>query len=217
MWVIWSSPLSIPRKIKEPNSYALPTLQYYMWTTDWSINISRELDRLTRKIIRECHDKHKHESTQLLYLPPEEGGKGLIEIEALYKHTKIKVAHYLNTSEDEHFKLVKSFQKRKEDRSLKSVFKDSERYIEELQLDCQFNDGATLTGQADQVVMVKNPKTSKKSYEKRPSRREDHGTALGWKICNSALERPGNSACVISDIQGMEEHPRYIPVGGHVH
>ena len=174
MWVIWSSPLSIPGKVKATNTCALPTLQYYMWTIHWPINILKDLDRLTRKIINECHGKHKHESTQLLYLPPEEGGKGLIEIEALYKHTKIKVALYLNTSEDEHIKLVKSFQKRKEDRSLKSVFKDSKRYIEELQLDCQFNDGATLIGQADQMVTVngKEPKTSKKSHEKRPSRRE---------------------------------------------
>lgn len=84
--------LSVPRKVKATN-YALPTMQCYMWTTNWQINILRDLDRLTRKIIKECHGKHKHELTQLRYLPPEEGGKGLIEIEALYKHTKIKVAH----------------------------------------------------------------------------------------------------------------------------
>ena len=113
--------------------------------------------------MNECHSKHKHKSTQLLYLPPEEGGKGLIEIEALYKHTKIKVAHYLNTSDAEHIKLDKSFHKRKEDRSLKSVFKDSKRYVEELHLDCQFNDGATLIGKANQVVTVngKEPKNIK--------------------------------------------------------
>ena len=28
--------------------------------------------------------------------------KGLMEIEALYKHTKIKAAHYINTSDDVH-------------------------------------------------------------------------------------------------------------------
>ena len=95
--------------------------------------------------------------------PPEEGGKGLIEIEVLYKHIKIKVAHYLNTSHDEHIKLVKSFQ------SLKSVFKYSKGYIEELQLDCQFNDGATLIRQADQVVMVNGKKP--KNIKKKPLRK----------------------------------------------
>ena len=91
MWVIWTTPLSIPRKVKATNTYALPTLQYYMLTTDWPAKTLRDLDRLTRKIINECHDgKHRHESTQLFYLPPEEGEKGLMEIEALYKQTKTR-------------------------------------------------------------------------------------------------------------------------------
>ncbi|CAH3033923.1 unnamed protein product [Porites lobata] len=65
-----------------------------MWTTDWPINTLRDLDRLTRKIINECHGKHKHESTQLL--------KGLVEIEALYKHPKIRAAHYISASDNVH-------------------------------------------------------------------------------------------------------------------
>ena len=69
MLVIWTSPLSIPRKVKAKNTYALPTLQYYMWTTDWPLI---DLERLTRKIINECHGKHRHESMQLLYLPQKE-------------------------------------------------------------------------------------------------------------------------------------------------
>ena len=44
--------------------------------------------------------------------------------------------HFFNTSVAEHIKLVKSFQKKKEDRNLKSVFKDAERYAGEPQLDC---------------------------------------------------------------------------------
>ena len=66
---------------------------------------------------------------------------------------------------NERIKLVKSFQKRKEDRSLKSVFKDSKRYIEELQLDCQFNNGAALTGQADQVVTINGKELPKNIKE----------------------------------------------------
>ena len=114
IWVIWTSALSIPRKVKATNTYAaLPSLPYYMRTTDWPINTLRDLDRLTRKIINECHSKHRHESTQFWYLP----SKRLIQIEALYKYTKIKAAHYINTSNDVHIKLLKSFQKKKEDRN----------------------------------------------------------------------------------------------------
>ena len=153
MWVIWASPLLIPRKIKATNTCALPSLQYYMWTTDWPINTLRDLYRLT-KIINECHGKHKYELTQLLYLPSEDGGKGFMEIEALYKHTKIKATHDVNTSDDAHIKLVKCFEKKKEDRNLKSEFKDARRYAEELQLDCQFNEEATVISHADQITVI---------------------------------------------------------------
>ena len=74
-----------------------------------------------------------------------------MEIESLYKRTKIKVK--------------KSSQKKKEDRKLKSVFKHAKTYAEELQLDYQFNEEATVISHADQVsvLLLKNPKTSKKS------------------------------------------------------
>ena len=98
--------------------------------------------------------KHKHESTELLYLPSDQEDKGLMEIEAFYKHTKIKAAHYINTSDDVHIKLVKSIQKKKEDRNLKSVFKDARRYAEELQLDCQFNEEVAVITHADQVTVI---------------------------------------------------------------
>ena len=88
-----------------------------MWSTDWCINNLKELDRLTRHVINECSGKHKYESTRLLYLPSEEGGKGLIEIESVYKNTKLKVANYINNSEDPHIKLFKSFQNEKEKRT----------------------------------------------------------------------------------------------------
>jgi hypothetical protein len=100
LWAIWTSPLSIPRKIRATNVYAVPVLQYYMWTTDWRLNDLRELDRLTRKVINDCCGKHKHESCALLYLHPQQGGKGLTELESLYKSTKVKVANYVHNSKD---------------------------------------------------------------------------------------------------------------------
>lgn len=113
LWAVWTSPLAVPRKVCATNIYTLPILQYYMWSTDWYMNNLKEIDRLTRHVINECSGKHKYESTRLLYLPSEEGGKGLIEIESLCKKTKLKVAHYINNSDNPHIKLVKSFQKKK--------------------------------------------------------------------------------------------------------
>ena len=79
LWTVWTSPLSISRKVSATNVYAVPVLQYYMWTTDWHVNHLKELNRLTRKVINDCSGKHMHKSTPLLYLQPEEGGKGLVD------------------------------------------------------------------------------------------------------------------------------------------
>ena len=133
-----------------------------MWSTDWCINNLKELDRLTRHVINECSGKHKYESTRLLYLPSEEGGKGLIEIESVYKNTKLIVARYINNSEDPHIKLVKSFQNEKEKRNLRSVFKDGKRYAEELELNCYFEDGATVLEGTDNVTIVNEKEPRKR-------------------------------------------------------
>ena len=84
-----------------------------------------------------------------------------METEELYKQTKINVAHYINTSDDIHIKLVKSFQKKKEDKNLKSVFKDAKRYADELQLSYHFNEEATVIIHDDHLTVVntKEPKS----------------------------------------------------------
>ena len=84
-----------------------------------------------------------------------------MEIEALYKQTKINEAQYINTSGYTHIKLEKSFQKKKEDKNLKSVFKDAKRYADELQLSYHFNEEATVIIHYDPLTVVntKEPKS----------------------------------------------------------
>jgi len=98
--VIWSSNISIPRKIKATNTFALPVIQNHMWTAEWRLNDLRQLDRETRKVIQEYGGMHSSGSTKLLYLPTYQRGQGLTQIETIYKITKIKVSNYLMRSED---------------------------------------------------------------------------------------------------------------------
>ena len=137
--VIWSTPLSITRKIKATNIFAVPVLLYHMWTTDWSISDLKELDRKTRQVMNENKGKHKHESNPLLYLPFSKGGKGMQELETLYKVTKIKTAHYLTASEDPHLEIVSSFQSYKERKSLRSIIKDAKVFASHLNIDIKFD------------------------------------------------------------------------------
>ena len=79
--VIWSSNISIPRKVLATKTFALPTLQYHMWTTDWTVIQLKDIDRRTREILRKEGGMHHHESTKLLYLPEELGGSGMKSVE----------------------------------------------------------------------------------------------------------------------------------------
>ena len=92
----------------------------------------------------------------------------MIETELLYKNTKLKVAHYINNSDDPHIKLCKSFQEEKEKRNLRSVFKDAKRYAEELELNCHFEDGTTVLEGTDNVIIVnvKEPRKRKQIIHK---------------------------------------------------
>lgn len=92
-----------------------------------------------------------------------------MEIKAIYNHTKIKMTppHFFNTSVAEHIKLVKSFQKKKKDRNLKSVFKDAERYTGEPQLDCSLNEKSSYyLRRPGSSGLLRSPEKSKKFYEK---------------------------------------------------
>ena len=63
---------------------------------------------------------------------------------------------------------MKSFQKKKEDRNLKSVLTDTRRSAEELQLDFQFNEEATVISNADQVAVIstKEPQNIEETLRK---------------------------------------------------
>ena len=49
---------------------------------------------------------HHQESNADLYLLKWKGGRGLMEVESVYKLTKIKVAHYVPLAEDPRLNVV---------------------------------------------------------------------------------------------------------------
>ena len=148
--VIWSSNVSISRKIKVTNTFALPVIQYHMWTAEWRLNDLRQFDRETRKIIQEHGGMHNSGSTKLLYLPTYQRGQGLTEIETTYKITKIKVSNYLMRSEDPRLQLVRRFEEMKIAKGLKSVLKDATNYAKDLRITIKFDKAKTVLTNEDQ-------------------------------------------------------------------
>ena len=149
--IIWSSSLTVPRKVKATNCFAIPVLQYHMWSSNWPIRSLQEPDRKARKIICKFKGKHHHESNPLLYLPPERGGRGFQEITQLYKTTKIKAAHHITTSKDPRLGIVRQFQDHKESKNFRSVLKDAKIYDRDMNLEMEFSsDDKTAVIKSDQ-------------------------------------------------------------------
>ena len=80
---------------------------------DWLISDLKQFDRETRKIMQDSGALHTQESIKLMYLPTNMGGKGLKQIETLYKLTKIKVANYIVRNQDQRIQLVRKFEVKK--------------------------------------------------------------------------------------------------------
>ena len=95
------------------------------------------------------------------WLQPEQGGKGLVELETLYKSTKLKIANYISNSKDQHIKLVKSSQPNKEQSHLRSIFKDAKKYAVELSIECDFDDGETILRNGDKEMRISDKEPHK--------------------------------------------------------
>ena len=130
--VIWSSPLTIPRKRASADNFAVPAVQYQMWSSMWRMEDIKKLDRDTRKSIKNNKAMHRQESNASLYLQKSKGGRGLMEVESVYKLTKIKVAHYLLLAEDPRLNLVRMADERNHAKKLPSINTTAYNYANEL-------------------------------------------------------------------------------------
>ena len=112
--VIWSSPLSDYNRVIATNQFALPLMEFLMWTQRWPLDELQRLDRETRKVVCETGGKHPLGSTALMYLPRRRGGRELKSIEEQYKVTKIKSAVEMYANNDKNIEMVRTFAEKSE-------------------------------------------------------------------------------------------------------
>ncbi|CAG0896423.1 unnamed protein product [Darwinula stevensoni] len=77
------------------NCLATPVLNYSFGVIDWSPTELQAIDRATRKLLTMHHTHHPKAAVERLYLPRCKGGRGLIELESLYKRTTCEVARFI--------------------------------------------------------------------------------------------------------------------------
>ena len=79
----------------------------------------------------------------------------------------------------------------------RSIFKDAKKYAEELNIECDFDDGETIlrNGNKEMRVSGKEPHNVNSIINKGNTdrhMRDTQKTALGWEICDSTLELSSN-------------------------
>ena len=92
--------LNSRNKITAVNSLAVPVVQYSFNVINWTLEDIRRLDRKTRKFLTMHHMHHPKADSDRIYLPRSNGGRGLIQLEGLFKTSTIGLQRYLEINSD---------------------------------------------------------------------------------------------------------------------
>ena len=93
-------------KVLAINGLALPVLTYIFGVIHWRTTDLQQLDRRTRKLLTMHGVHHPSADVERLYATCNEGGRGLQQIEAMYKSCIVGLECYLRDSSDPNMQLV---------------------------------------------------------------------------------------------------------------
>ena len=120
------SELNARNKIATINTLAVPVNLYSYGVIDWKLDEIQDLNRMTKKQLCMNWMLAKKADVERIYLPCQEGGGSLMNLEKDYKATMIGLQTYMINKDDVQIQAVLRHQKSK---ALHSVFKDAEKYL----------------------------------------------------------------------------------------
>ena len=97
---VWESKIWVGKKVQAQNTWATAVLRYSLGTVSWVRSDVRELDRMTRKVMRQNKAHQYGASVARLYQARTVGGKGLVNLEQAWETETIATALYLHTNQD---------------------------------------------------------------------------------------------------------------------
>lgn len=132
-------------KIHAIGSLATPVLQYSFGIINWKIEEVRELDRKTRKLLTTYKQHSPLADIHRLYVNRKQGGRGLQQLEMLYKTSIINLVQYLteNSESDEIVSMIKQY-----DDQLawqRSLSFKARKFLEELNVTQEYDSAETST------------------------------------------------------------------------
>ena len=150
--LVLKSELNVRNKIAAINTLAVPVILYSYGVIDWKLDEIYNLDRMTRKQLCTNWMLAKKADVDRIYLPCQEGGRSLMNLEKEYKDTMIGLQTYMVNKDDVQMQAVLRHQNSK---ALHSVPKEAETYLTEAgSTDDMTNDhGKTTTWKAKQLKL----------------------------------------------------------------
>jgi hypothetical protein len=119
---------------------AVPVLRYSFDIINPRMEEIKQIDRKTRKMLKMYKMYHPKADIDRLYVKRKEGGRGMVQVETVYKAEIINIAEYLNTNckEDQFVNIVKNHESTQP--YMNSTIKSAIKIKEEL---------SQLTGKSD--------------------------------------------------------------------
>ena len=120
--------LNARNKIAAINTLAVPVILYSYGVIEWKLNEIQDLDIMTRKQLCMNQMLAKKVDVDRIYLPCQEGGRSLMNLEKEYKATLIGLQTYM-TNKD--YVQIQAVLRHQNSKALHSVPKEAEKYLTE--------------------------------------------------------------------------------------
>ena len=102
--------LSAKNKIQAIGSLAVTVLSYSFGIVKWHQKELQKLDRKTRKLLTIHGQHHPKADVDRLYVPRKQGGRGLMQLEAVHAAEITKLVEYVHRKEDPPIQVVRTNQ-----------------------------------------------------------------------------------------------------------
>jgi len=108
--LVLGTELSAKNKIQAIGSLALLVLRYSFGIINWNQEELQKLDHKTRKLLTIHGQHHPKADVDRLYVPRQQGGRGLIQLEAVHAVEITKLVEYVDRKEDPLIQIVRTHQ-----------------------------------------------------------------------------------------------------------
>ena len=126
--LVLKSELNARNKIAAINTLIVQVILYSYGVIDWKLDEIQDLDRMIRKQLCMKWMLAKKADVDRIYLPCQEGGRSLMNLEKEYKATMIGLQTYMTNKDDVQIQAVLRHQNSK---ALHPVPKEAEKYLSE--------------------------------------------------------------------------------------